>query len=336
MAPPRESRNFGVNEFAHLLGLRFPLIQAGMGGIAGPELAGAVSSAGAGGVLALYRMREPQIRPALERTLLLTDRPFGVNLIPELMDCAALDEQVEAVLDSTDRNVFFTFYGSPDDAVCERLLRAGRALLITVGSAAQMKHAQHVGATAVILQGTEAGGHLLGSQPLYDLIVEAKDSGCQIPFLGAGGIASGTDFKRIQAIGACGCVCGTVFVATSESEAHPFYKQRLVESAPEDTVITDIFDIGWRDRRHRVLHNPLTTDPARPLPRSFIAEIKVLGRSYPIPRYSAMVPTAATRGSVEQMAMYCGESVGGVERVVPARDRVNNFIAQFNAAVSTT
>ena len=323
-----------MNEFAQSLGLRFPLIQAGMGGIAGAELAAAVARAGAGGVLALYRMREPQIAAALQQTRALTDRPFGVNLIPELMDRTALHEQVETVLDRTDASVFFTFYGMPDEAVCERLLRARRVRLIMVGNAADIKRAERVGATAIILQGIEAGGHLLGTRNLHELIAEAKDSGCRTPFLGAGGLASGADFRRIHDMGACGCVCGTLFAATSESDAHPFYKHRLVESHPRDTVITNVFDIGWPGRPHRVLSNALTTERTGRLPSRFIGETVVFGQTYPIPRYSAMAPTVNTRGSVDEMAMYCGQSVSGIKEIIPAGERVNAFIDQFNAAAS--
>jgi len=320
-----------MHEFAQSLGLRFPLIQAGMGGIAGASLAAAVSRAGAGGVLALYRMREQQIRHALQRTRALTDGPFGVNLIPELMDRHALEEQIEATIAFTDARVFFTFYGIPPEEICERLLRARKALLVMVGSAGDAERARDQGATAVILQGTEAGGHLLGTQRLHELIADVKSRGCRVPFLGAGGIASGVDFRRIQAMGACGCVCGTMFVATTESEAHPLYKQRVIESHAVDTVVTDIFDIGWPRRRHRVLRNALTAEKER-RPRRFIGEMVVLGMQYPIARYSAMVPTTNTRGAVEEMAMYCGESVSGVNQVVAASRRVRSFIAEFESS----
>lgn len=319
-----------MNGLAERLGIRFPLIQAGMGGIAGPRLAAAVASAGAGGVVALYRMRAASIRGTVARTRELTACPFGVNLIPELMDVAGLSDQVSAVLDATDASVFFVFYDVPDTTIARMLVRAGRAWLVMVGCVEQATVAEARGATAVVLQGCEAGGHLLGTRRLGELVA-AMPGGGGIPFLGAGGIASGEHFARIHRMGAAGCVCGTLFVATHESEAHADYKQRLVEARAADTVVTDVFETGWRNRRHRVLGNALTAPGAARRASAFIAETTIDGTRFPIPRYSAMVPTERTHGSIAEMAMYCGESVDGIHSIDSARARVERFIAEFEA-----
>jgi nitronate monooxygenase len=317
-----------MNELAASLGIQFPLIQAGMGGVATPRLAAAVASAGAGGVLALYRMRGSEVRDALRRTRALTPRPFGVNLIPELMATERLDEQVDAIVTQNDHRVFVVFYGLPDANTANRVLRARQPFIIMVGSVFEMQAAQSLGAAAVILQGTEAGGHLLGTLSLRELVAAARESGCRIPFLVAGGIGSGYAFRAYHEMGASGCVCGTIFVATEESDAHPAYKRRLVEAGEGDTVVSDVFSIGWSGRRHRVLRNRLT-DEDRRLPPSFIAETTAHGRRFPIARYSATTPSAQTRGRIEEMAMYSGTSAVEIRDIVPAGRRVEIFIDQF-------
>lgn len=313
-----------------LLGVRFPLVQAGMGGVAGPRLAAAVSEAGAAGVVALYRMRPPQIAAATCATSALTARSFGVNIIPELVGAAELAAQIDTVLHETDARVFFTSFGLPGEAMGARIREAGRHLMVMVGSIEDAHRAAAQGATLVVLQGTEAGGHLLGTQPLDALVDDAIIAECPVPFLCAGGIADGHRFRELVARGAVGCLCGTVFVATAESMAHPTYKQRLVDASAEDTRVTDLFDGGWPGRRHRVLRNPLTDLPQR-LPRRFIGGLPIEGRHHPIARYSAMVPTATTDGSIDEMVMYGGTSVDGVISVPPAAERVHAFIQQFAA-----
>lgn len=320
-----------MNALAQRLGIDFPLIQAGMGGIAGPALAAATAEAGAAGVLALYRSPPALIGSLLLQTCRLTGRPFGVNLIPELVTREALHAQIDATLAASGAHVFFTFFGLPDPQSCTLLQQAGRAFLIMVGDVAALHAAAALGADAVILQGTEAGGHLLGAQRLDTLLAAALGSGCTVPLIAAGGIGNGHRWHELAALGVAGCLCGTLFTATAESLAHPHFKQRLVDAAPQDTVVTDRFDIGWPARRHRVLRNALT-EASQPLkPPAFIATVAAAGRRHPLPRYSAMVPSVHTEGRIDEMALYCGESVAGVRDIPSVRQRVETFIGEFRS-----
>lgn len=318
-----------MNALTQRLGIEFPLFQAGMGGVAGAELAAATATAGAGGVLGLYRMPPAAIGELLARTRAHTTRPFGVNLIPELMDAHALEVQIDAVLHLSDPSVYFTFFGIPDREIFAKLRLSARALLIMVGDVGAMQTAQAMGADAVILQGTEAGGHLLGEQRLDDLVTAALGQQCSVPLIGAGGIGSGHRFRELNDRGIAGCLCGTLFAATKESNAHPRFKRRLVEAESHDTVITDLFDVGWPGRRHRVLRNALTGTAGQTLPRDFIAAVTAGGQRHPLPRYSAMVPLQQTEGCIDEMAMYCGESVDAVRSLPSARRRVRTFIQEF-------
>lgn len=318
-----------MRSVAQLLGIDFPLLQAGMGGVAGPELAAAVSAAGAGGIVGLYRMKAHQVIASVQRTAQLTSRPFGVNLIPELLDKAALASQVNAVLAASDARVFFTFFGNPDPVTSSKILGAGRAMVSMVGSVEGYVRAESLGASAIVVQGSGAGGHLLGTQSLAEIVHDLMKKERRTPFLCAGGIADGRVFHALHQLGASGCLCGTLFVATDESRAHHIYKQRLVQAEATDTLITDQFEIGWPKRAHRVLRNRLTDRHGLDCRRVFIAKAMFDNRTYPIPRFSSMVPTAATEGDIEEMVMYAGTSVSSVRDVISARERVELFKAQF-------
>lgn len=317
---------------AQLLGLSFPLLQAGMGGIAGPALAAAVSESGAGGMLGLYRLPPAAVAERIRATRALTAQPFGVNLIPELQSPAALAAQVAAALQASDERLFFSFYGLPDAATANTVRAAGRRQLVMVGDVDAVRRAIDLGADAVVVQGVEAGGHLLGVQALDELLrdsLAAFPGGCPVPLVAAGGIGHGRRLRQLLDHGAAGALCGTLFVGTSESEAHPLYKKRLLDASPDDTVVTTIFDTGWAGRQHRVLRNALTESAGRRRSRQFIAQVPALGRLHPLPRYSAMVPTANTTGCIHEMAMYCGRSVGDVTELLPAGQRVARFIVEF-------
>lgn len=309
--------------------IEFPLIQAGMGGIAGVDLASAVSEAGALGVLGLFRMRPTPIRSLVLATSARTERAFGVNLIPELMTHGEIADQIEAVLQVARPNVFFVFYGMPDREASERLVRAGRKFLVKTGDVDSLSLAESLGATAIVLQGIEAGGHLLGEKPLAALVLEARDRGCHLPIVAAGGIGTGRDFRNLVDLGAEGCMCGTLFAATLESRAHLQYKTRLVEGHAGDTIITDAYRIGWPNRRHRVLRTSVTDQRGTPAPANFIATTGIEGRRHPIPRYSAFAPDEQTQGSIAEMAMYAGTSVDAVHEIISARDCIERFVAQY-------
>ncbi|MFD9572451.1 NAD(P)H-dependent flavin oxidoreductase [Streptomyces sp. NPDC059982] len=301
-----------------LLGLELPLLQAGMGAVAGPALCVEVSRAGAGGTLALYK--EPPARAAhlaREVAAAARGRPFGVNVIPEVTGPDRCLEQLRAVLPELPRNAFVTVFGLPADDAARTVRAAGHPLVVQVGTAADADTALARGAVVLVLQGTEAGGHLLGRQPVDSLLATVRSRHPHAVLAVAGGIATGEDLADAVARGADGAMAGTLFVPAAESAAHPEFKRRVVEAVAEDTLITSLFEIGWPHRPHRVLHNSLTAAAER-APAAFIATTQVDGRPYPVPRYSAAAPGATTTGRIQEMAMYCGRSCSRVTAPRPA------------------
>lgn len=318
----------------HRLGLTFPLFLAGMGGVAGPALAAAVSDAGGGGTLGLYRCPPEQLAALLTDTRSRTDRPFGVNFVPEVVSVEQLQQQVEAVVRwaqaASEPLPFFTFFGLPPASVTHWLAQQGASLLIQVGSREEAVQAAALKPCALILQGTEAGGHLLGVQPVLALLAAVRplQSSESLPLLVAGAVGAPEALVGLEQAGACGAVCGTLFVATQESDAHEHYKARVMAARAQDTVITDVFETGWPGRRHRVL-TPAPSLLTRTLPPHFIATTHIYGRQHPIPRYAAAVPLRQTIGKVEEMAHYCGMSCESIEPVNTALPSATTTVRRF-------
>ena len=314
---------------AYALGVDFPLIQAGMGGVAGPALAAAVSNSGALGTVALYKSDAAQSAFLVADTAARTRRTFSVNVIPEVAG-RLLTEQVRALLDAAEQPLVVNSYGLPPAEAAARVLAAGHRLLIQVGTPQDAAAAADLGAHALALQGTEAGGHHLGTLGLRDLL-----AGYDLapPVFVAGAVATGDDLLELLLAGASGALCGTAFVATTESAAHPHYKDALLRATGTDTVVTDRYAIGWPGRPHRVLRGPVT-DSAEPLPATMIAWTTVTGLRRPVPRGSAAAPTVEAEGLVEQLAQYAGLGCGSVRAVEPAAAVVARIRVQFAAAAA--
>ncbi|MFE2104592.1 NAD(P)H-dependent flavin oxidoreductase [Kitasatospora sp. NPDC059463] len=307
---------------AEKLGIRVSLLQSGMGGVAGPDLACAVSEAGAAGCAGGYKLVGDALSAMLGRLVAGTGLPVGVNLIEEVVGPRTLVEQVEQVLDETPPHVYLSLFGPAEDAVLKRITDAGRRLVVQVGTVEEgLRAAGHD--AVVVVQGTQAGGHLLGTAHRDALVGELRTLLPDACLVAAGGIGSPRAAAEAVAAGADGVLLGTAFVVARESMAHPYFKSAVCDAVEDDTVITDVYEIGWPGRRHRVLATDVTRDPDQP--KNFIGRTVVEGKPYVVPRFSAAVPTVATSGRIEEMAMYCGLSCGDIAQEVPAADIVAGF-----------
>ncbi|WP_051927037.1 nitronate monooxygenase [Streptomyces durhamensis] len=307
---------------AQALGCEVSLLQSGMGGVAGPELACAVSDAGAAGCAGGYKLSGAPLSAMLERLVAHTARVVGVNLIPEVVGPGPLGRQVAQVLEQTPQRVYLSFFGLPPDAVLQRVVGAGRRVVVQVGTVEDGVRAAGLGAV-VVAQGIEAGGHLLGEWRRDELVAALRSRLPDAVLAAAGGIGSPEQAGRALAAGADGVLLGTVFVAARESRAHPRFKAAVAGAEAGDTVISDVYEIGWPGRRHRVLATAVTADPGQPA--RFIGRTVVEGKPYLVPRFSAAVPTDATSGRIEEMALYCGLSCSAVAGEAAAADVVAAF-----------
>ncbi|GIJ24280.1 NAD(P)H-dependent flavin oxidoreductase [Micromonospora lutea] len=308
---------------AGVLGVRLPLVQAGMGGVTGPALAAAVAEAGALGTVALYRFDPMTAAELVRRTAVNTSATFGVNVIPEVAG-ATLPAQIASVLDAADRRLVINVYGLPPAWLIPRVHDAGHTVLVQVGSASDAERAAADGADVLALQGVEAGGHHLGDQPVAELLAEVLDRGVPVPVLAAGGIQRADQVAEHLRAGASGCLCGTAFVVAAEATAHPDYQAAIVEADDDATTVTDRFAIGWPGRRHRVLRSGVT-QAAEPPAGRFVAWTTVTGRRLPVPCGSAAVPTVETQGRIAEMARYAGTGSRWVTAVQPAAEIVSRL-----------
>jgi nitronate monooxygenase len=215
-----------------------PVVQAGMGTVAGHELAAAVSQAGGLGTIAGVRA---EIAAELAAARRLTGRPIAVNLLLPFL--RPRDVQAAAAAD-----VIVTFWGSP-----RRL--AATTWIHQCGSVDEAKAAAAAGADAVIAQGVEAGGHVRGTIPALQLLDQVRTA-VKIPVLVAGGIVDAHGVREVLDAGAVAAVVGTRFLLSDESHAHPEYKKRCLDA--RETVLTELFGLGWPDAPHRVIPNGAT------------------------------------------------------------------------------
>lgn len=314
-----------------LLGCRYPIVLAGMGGVARAELVLAVTRGGGFGFLGMVREPVALIRAEVERIRAHSGCRFGVNLIPASTPDELLEAQINACI-ALQVPAITLFWTAPR-ALIERLRNAGITVVCQVGSVDEAIAAQAAGAQALIAQGIEAGGHVKGEVALATLVPDMV-AAVELPVLAAGGIADGSDAASAMALGAQGAVLGTAFIATHESFAHSYHKQRLIDADADDTELTRAFHINWpRDAKVRVLANSVTSgahgDP--------FGDTRVIGdeEGRPIYLFSTDSPLRTMTGDFEAMALYAGLGVGKIEAIVSATDLVKRIATQAEALLDS-
>ena len=315
----------------HQLGIEYPIFSVGMGPVAGPDLAAAVSNAGGGGVLGMGGMPAPYIRQEIHRLRTLTDKPFGVNLILPLLQ----EGQIETCLDEK-VPLLVLFWGDPKPYI-EEAHRRGTKVFIQVGSVEEAKAAAAAGVDAIIAQGVEAGGHVKSTTSLSTLVPAVIEAVRPVPVLAAGGIATGRGVVAALSLGAQAVSMGTRFLCSTEAHVTRAYQERVVRSKAEDTIYTLLFDIGWPDAPHRVLRNKAVTEweaagrPAsgqRPGEGIIVGTVPLAGTTVELPKYSAEIPMTGFSGDMEYIALYAGESCSLVNDIKPAAQIVQDLVRE--------
>jgi NAD(P)H-dependent flavin oxidoreductase YrpB (nitropropane dioxygenase family) len=311
--------------FTTLVGCRYPLQQATMGGVATPDLAGAVARAGALGMLAEYAEEPAAERMTSALNLAGSQGAVGMGFFGHWIE-GDLDtfEMAAARL-----RVVEIFWSDPDPQLIQRANGAGNALVAwQVGSPEHAVLAEEAGCDFVIAQGVEAGGHVRGTVSRMRLLEEVLDV-VTIPVVLAGGIATAADVKAAIDGGAAAARVGTRFVATEESSAHHAYVEALIGAqSGADTVLTTAFSGGWPDAPHRVLKSAV--EAATAFDGGTVGHARVNGEDQPIARFQASTPGTNVSGHVEAMALYAGEGVGAVRAVTPASDVVAELVAEID------
>lgn len=220
-----------------LAGVRYPIVQTGMGWVAGPRLVAATAAAGALGILASATMSLDELGRALEEVRGRTDAPFGVNLRTDATD---VEQRVAMLIDAGVRVASFAQAPRPD--LVARLQDAGVVVVPTVGARRHAEKVAEWGVDAVIAQGAEGGGHT-GAVPTSLLLPDVVDAvGDRIAVIGAGGFFDGRGLVAALAYGADGIAMGTRFLLTAESTVPDAVKARYLATPVTGTVVTTRVD----------------------------------------------------------------------------------------------
>ncbi|MDX6646842.1 MAG: nitronate monooxygenase [Miltoncostaeaceae bacterium] len=303
-----------TTRFTALVGCEVPVQQAGMGGASTPALAAAVSNAGGLGMLTANATDLAADIDAVLRAA--PGKPFGVNFLMPFFDRALLDAVAPRV------PLVEWYWSQPDPVLVGVAHDAGALAAWQVGSRDEALAAADAGCDLIVVQGIEAGGHVrgtIGLLPLLDAVLDAV----AVPVVAGGGIGTARGVAAVLAAGASAARIGTRFVATVESGAHPSYQQALVAAGAADTVVTEAYSVWWPGAPHRVLRAAL--EAAEALDDEFVGDVAGDGEAFPIPRFAVRPPDRATRGQIEAMALYAGQSVGAVTAVVSAADVVREL-----------
>jgi NAD(P)H-dependent flavin oxidoreductase YrpB (nitropropane dioxygenase family) len=261
-----------------LVGIEHPVVQTGMGWVAGARLVSATANAGGLGILAAATMTIDELAVAIAKVKSTTDRPFGVNI---RADAADAGDRVELMIREGVKVASFAL--APNQELIARLKEAGSVVIPSIGAA---KHARKVaawGADAVIVQGGEGGGHTgpVATTLLLPSVLDALD-GTDVAVVAAGGFFDGRGLAAALSYGAAGVAMGTRFLLTSDSTVPEAVKQRYLEASLDGTVVSTRVD----GMPHRVLRTGL---------------VEKLESGSPIRGFTAAVVNAAKFKKMSQM-----------------------------------
>ena len=294
-----------------LLGIEYPIFQGGMAWIADASLAAAVSNAGGLGIIAAMNANAQWLREEIAKTRQLTDRIFGVNIM--LMSPFA-DEVADVVIEEGVK-VVVTGAGNPGKYM-KKWLAAGIKVIPVVPSVAMAKLLARSGASALITEGGESGGHV-GDLTTMALVPQVVDA-VEIPVLAAGGIADGRQVAAAFMLGACGVQVGTRFLVAKECTVHQNYKDKILKAHDIDTVVT-----GKRlGHPVRALRNNFTKEFARLEQSASVTDEE-------IERFGAgSLRLAAREGDVKQGSVMAGQVASMVTKEQPAAEIIQEMFTQ--------
>jgi NAD(P)H-dependent flavin oxidoreductase YrpB (nitropropane dioxygenase family) len=262
-----------------MVGIEHPVVQTGMGWVAGARLVSATANAGGLGILAAATMTIDELATAITKVKASTDKPFGVNI---RADAADAGDRVELMIREGVKVASFAL--APNQELIARLKEAGSVVIPSIGAA---KHARKVaawGADAVIVQGGEGGGHTgpVATTLLLPSVLDVLD-GTDVAVVAAGGFFDGRGLAAALSYGAAGVAMGTRFLLTSDSTVPEAVKQRYLEATLDGTVVSTRVD----GMPHRVLRTGL---------------VEKLESGSPIRGFTAAVRNAAKFKKMSQMS----------------------------------
>lgn len=297
-----------------LLNIKYPLIQGGMANIATGEFAASVSNAGGLGLIGAGGMNVETLKENIQRCKSLTNKPFGVNIM--LMNPQA-DEMAQVIIDEQVK-VVTTGAGNPVKYI-KAWKEAGIIVIPVVPSVALAKRVERSGVDAVIVEGTEAGGHIgeLTTMALVPQVVDAVN----IPVIAAGGIASGRQILAAYALGAVGVQVGTCLLASEECPIHENYKNAVLKAKDTDTTVTGRI----AGTPVRILKNKMAKD--------YIKKEKTGATQEELEVYTlGSLRKAVFDGDVQMGSLMAGQVAGMVHEIKPVKEIIDNLFIEYQEA----
>ncbi|TJX65202.1 enoyl-[acyl-carrier-protein] reductase FabK [Soehngenia saccharolytica] len=298
-----------------LLGIEYPIIQGGMAWVATHELAAAVSEAGGLGIIAAGNAPKEVVRDEIRAVKKMTNKPFGVNI---MLLSPFVDEVVDTVLEEG-VPVVTTGAGNPGKYL-ERFKEKNIKVIPVVPSVALAKRMEKEGVDAVIVEGTEAGGHI-GELTTFALVPQVVDA-VSLPVIAAGGIADARGFVAAFALGAEGVQMGTRFVLSTEAKVHENYKNLLLKAKDRDAIVTG------RTTGHpvRVIKNKFT--------REFLELEKQNVPLEELDKFGAgKLRLAVVEGDVEQGSVMSGQIAGLINDIKPCKEIIEGICSEAETVI---
>ena len=344
------------NSLCDLLGVKYPIIQTGMGWVAGPKLVSATANAGAFGILASATMDLDQLKSSIAEVKSRTTKPFGVNL---RADSADVKDRISLMIDEGIKVA--SFAQAPKPELISRLKDAGVVVIPSIGA---KRHAEKVlewGVDAVLVQGGEGGGHT-GAVPTTILLPQVVDAVAgRVPVIAAGGFFDGRGLVAALAYGASGIAMGTRFLLTSDSSVPQAVKEYYISKGVLDTVVsvqvdgvphrvlrTELVD-QLESGRGKILALPraginalrfrkMTEAKLTDMLREGMAMKKSMDLSYSQMVMAANTPmllkTSLVDGRTESGVMASGQVVGIIDDLPSCADLIDRIITEANAVLA--
>lgn len=293
-----------------ILDIKYPILQGGMAWAATYELAQGVSNAGGLGVIAAGNAPKEIVKKEIENIRKKTDKPFGVNIM--LMSPFA-EDIVDLVCEER-VPVVTTGAGNPGKYM-EKFKKAGIKVIPVVPTVALARRLEREGADALIVEGTEAGGHIgeLTTMAIVPQVADAVD----IPVIAAGGIADGRGFLAALSLGAEGVQMGTRFVCSTECIAHDNYKERIIKAKDREAIVTGR-STGYPVR---VLKNKFTREYLE-LEKKGVSfeELEKLG--------AGRLRLAVMEGDMDNGSVMAGQISGLIKDIKTCEEIISNIIEE--------
>ena len=298
------------SKICDLIGIKYPLFQGGMAWIADGKLAAAVSNGGGLGIIAAGNAPGEYVKEQIRIARELTDKPFGVNI----MLLSPFVEEVAAVVAKEKVAVVTTGAGNPGKYM-EAWKAAGIKVIPVVASVAMAKLMTRLGASALIAEGGESGGHV-GDTTTMALVPQICDA-TDLPVLAAGGIADGRGAAAAFMLGACGIQMGTRFLVAEECNIHREYKDKILKANDISTIVTG----------KRLGH------PVRSIKTPFAKEyFKAEYSQMPDDELEALgagkLRLAVQEGDVKQGCFLAGQIAGMVNKEMPAAEMIKEVMEE--------